>query len=418
DAPAVAQKLERLLANSNDEHFRAACIVAALANYEKANLRECLLESLEGGNNDVMLFKLAQNAAAKQELKQATNAVKDQNALDIFKAKDIDLNLASQMEGTFGADWETRCSVTKALLKAMLPGIERTSQWTPQFIRRLQYDDRQLLNRCELFWLLYHPEVAKRLQQERWAKLSQKQKTFLAGIKSRYSPVWALLESGFLSLLDLNQHWSEDHPQLVEFHRQFKASKRLQMALGMYVGRSTPMHWWQRVLFRVGLNTKSEQRRVEGERMRFYAIDPKTWNDVERRAILEALPVRWSPYLDSSYPQADFELETQTESRLEDVTRPPNYLNQLGGVVTAPLQNPGEVPEAYTEDVRELGSWLQMAVSEGVETLKDIMAVIREYLSRVPQARHWIWRTLSQSLKRALAQLSPQDYRFLARKSL
>ncbi|MGH2415516.1 MAG: hypothetical protein ACRDEA_17865 [Microcystaceae cyanobacterium] len=53
-----------------------------------------------------------------------------------------------------------------------------------------------------------------------------------------------------------------------------------------------------------------------------------------------------------------------------------------------------------------------------METLKDIMAVIQAYLSRVPQSRPWIWRMLSEGLKTAIAQLSPQDYRFFARKSL
>ena len=415
DALAVSQKLQQLIANSTDEHFRVACIVAAIANYEKANLRECLLETLERGNNDLLAFALEEDRTAKHELGEATNAVKNQNALDIFNAKDLDIKLASQMEGIFGADWSTRCAVMKAKLKAILPGIESTPHWSVEFIRRVSYDDRQFINRCELFWLLHHREVAQRIQQEQWAWLSKFDKTFLKGINSRYSPVWALLETEFPNLLDPNREWREDSPELVEFRRRFKASQRLQTALGMNVGKSTPMHWFYRVLKRVGLNTKTKQLRFGEKRIRVYWIDPDTWNDVERHAVLATLPTRWKQYLDESYPEPEFELENYAQTEVESVTRSANNSIQLGGLVTDRFPSQKEkIPEEHLEDVREVVSWVEIAVAHGLEGLQDVMHSVRSYLAQVPQARRWLWRCINQSVKDALGELSPQDYRFLA----
>ncbi len=412
---AISRHLDRLITNSTDEHFRVACQIAAIANYERSNLRSCLLETLQRGNNDVLQFSLEEDREAKDTLRDATNAVKDRNSRDIFNAKDIDQRQASLMEGMFAANWETRCAVIKARILAVLPGIEENSVWNADFIRRVTYDDRQLINRCELFWLLEHPEVAKRIQQQEWVWLSKKEKTFLLGIKSRYSAVWALRSTGFLELLDVNRQWREDSPELVEFHRRFKASKRLQKALGMNVGKSTPMHWFQRVLFRVGLNTKKKQVREGEKRFHIYWIDPETWNDAYRKAILQTFPNRWKQYLSELEPEPNFEAETLAVTAVAPVKTSPNNSIELGEVLTEQLDIQKEkIPTEHREELQEISDWLEVSVKNGLESLQDILVTIRHYIEEVPQLKRSLWESLNTSVKEAIANISSSDYQFLA----
>ena len=67
-----------------------------------------------------------------------------------------------------------------------------------------------------------------------------------------------------MQFLDPKREWRDDDPEVIAFHRRFKRSRKLQMALGMNVGNSNPTLWLTRVLDRLGLKTKGKQFREEG----------------------------------------------------------------------------------------------------------------------------------------------------------
>jgi hypothetical protein len=408
DATAITQKLTSLIHHSQDLHFQTACLIAAIANYEKANLRSCLLETLESGNYEVMEFVAEPDGQAKDALKEAVNEVKNQNAQDIYTAKDLDSKLALGLDGMFGTDWETRCSIIKARLKATLPGIENKPIWSREFIRLVEYNDKQFIQSCELFWLLHHPEVAQRLNQDKWAWNSRQDKIYLKSVKSRYSPVWALRKAGFLELLAPNREWLGDSPEILKFHRQCKASKKLQLALGMSVGQSTPNQWFERCLRKVGLKTAKKQMRVGKERFWVYWIDSESWDNPYRQTILEILPQRWAKYLSDSCTTPEFCLETSTPSGVESVINPPVNINETGESVTSE-----SIPDIYQAQVNDVVNCFEDSIGESAQTVRDLIVVIKDIFASVPQAKRWIFSSLSPSAKNWLFQSSPEDYRWL-----
>ena len=416
DAMAIGQKIGSLIERSQDEHFRAKCIIAAIHNYESQNLREALVDTLEHGNYDLYSFILESDKNAWTALSEATNEVKDQNSIDIHSAEDINAQEASRLEGVFGANWETRCKVIKAKLLSRLPGIEHTDQWTPQLVRHIQYDDKQFINKCELAWFLEHPEVAKRLQQEQWTWLTkQEKKTYLGNFRSRYSAVAVLREAGFMELLNLDKKYREDDPELVEFHRTFKASKKKQRALGMNVGNSTPMHWFVRVVKRVGLALKKKQLRENGARPYEHWIDPASWNHPYRQAILDTLPERWRQYLGDFEPEAICEAETLAQPAVNpDFTHPLNVIEP--GEVKSRINDEKEgenLPQNLQAEIQEVISFLVVSLNNNLEGLTDILITVRHLLKKIPQLKKALWGGLSMVVKQAIQDVAPEDYRWL-----
>jgi hypothetical protein len=302
---AIEQLIKKLIAASQDDHYHAFNLLKARWNYERSHLRECLLESLIEAGHNVRLVTLQRDEGEADALKDAKDEVKNANSVAIFNAQDIDPNKVSEIDAKFSASWEQRCEVKKARLKKRLPGIEKTPQWRFELIRKVEYDDRAFIEHCELFWLLHHPDAAKLQQQERWAWLLKKDKTFLGDIRSRHLKVKTLLEIGILDFLDLEREWSDRTPEVLELKNKCKA-KRVATALGLSVGNSEPIRFLARMLRQLGIKLQPRRRRVDGEVLTVYRIDPKSWNDPDRAAVLGCLDTRWQKYQDSSVSAPDF----------------------------------------------------------------------------------------------------------------
>ena len=97
-----------------------------------------------------------------------------------------------------------------------------------------------------------------------------------------------------MQFLDPKREWRDDDEDVAAFHRRFKRSRKLQIALGMNVGGSCPTHWLVRVLDRLGVKTRKKQFRVQGtkQRHRKFWIDPRSWNCPYRASVCATLPER------------------------------------------------------------------------------------------------------------------------------
>ncbi|MDJ0719378.1 MAG: hypothetical protein QNJ54_35030 [Prochloraceae cyanobacterium] len=59
----------------------------------------------------------------------------------------------------------------KAKLCQSWPGIRESEIWSPEFIKLVKYDRPNLIKQLELLWLLYHPEIAKRMALDSYHRM-------------------------------------------------------------------------------------------------------------------------------------------------------------------------------------------------------------------------------------------------------
>jgi hypothetical protein len=304
DASEVLPILQELAASRKDDpHEEMWSQLKATFNYEKSNLRECLLEKLVENRHKVETTDLSQIEAAKQLEKRVKDEVRDEYSADIYNAEEISSSEID--EYSFSGDYDKQCAVKKAIVKQRLPGIEKHSIWTQDFIRLVQFDNRNFTRQQERFWLLQHPEVARQEQQEKWNRLIRGfQHKF--DLKSDRARVKALLELDIMHLINSDAEWSKDSPELVELLERSR-DKKIYTALGIHPGKSDPTRWLRRLLDLIGIKLKSRQVRSDGVPTRYYRIDREAMVQPERVAALACLDTRWRDYVTGVRPAPRFD---------------------------------------------------------------------------------------------------------------
>lgn len=341
-----------IIDNQDDPHHDAWAILKSQENYEKSNLRECLLESLIESGYEVKTTVLETNKGSKVLLNETKEQVKRNNCDDYFHSKDITWLEAQQIATNWDASWPERCSVIKASILDRLPGIERHPLWSPDFIYELFYGNRQTISSCEMNYLLNNPEDAKRHQQNLWAAVALGGDKFLPDIRSRHQIITALSELGINTFLDPARNWCNSSPELLELVRRGKR-KKIRTALGFTPGKD-PIKYLGRLLKLVGFDLAlKKQKRLNGSEnpSRFYGIDQVKVNDPIRLAVSEAVRLRysdesaraefkvskWDEFLEKIRPEKI--PVTTAISRIDPVPIQPNILINLGLSVTPETQH-------------------------------------------------------------------------------
>lgn len=332
----------------DNPHHDAWAILKSQENYEKANLRDCLLESMIESGYEVKKVLLETNKSSKVLLNETKEKIRRGNCDDYYHSKDITWLEAQQIAANWNASWEERASVVKASILDRLPGIERHPLWSPDFIYELIYGNRQMIASCELKYLLNNPEDAKRHQQNLWATVALGGDKFLPDIRSRHQIITALSELGVNTFLDPARTWYNSSPELLEIVRRGKR-KKIRTALGFSPGVD-PIKYLKRVFGLIGFELAlKNQKRLNGSEnpTRFYGIDQVKVNDPIRLAVSEAVKLRysdesaraefrvskWDEFLKNINPEK-IPLTTDIP-RIEPVSDQPNILINLGLSVTS-----------------------------------------------------------------------------------
>ena len=303
---AIISKLWAIVQGSKDPHFEASNQIQAIANYEKSNLRECVRESLEASGYPIRLCTLNPSEETKERVKAATEATKRQNCHDIFTAEKITPDVADDFSKKFDARWEERVKVIQASYRSRLPGIDETSSWTEEFIYLIRYDNPDFLTQQEMFWLFSHPEEANRMNQERYHRIAQRERTFIGNIRSRMARVRALHAIGFEKFLDPEKVWMEESPELVQLVEQCRDEK-IASALGRHPGQQSNTRFLGSLLKMIGLKHKGQKVKSEDGDYRVYRLDRDTMSDPDRRNALQCLDRRWENYVNKEVEVLDWE---------------------------------------------------------------------------------------------------------------
>jgi len=295
---AIANIL-KMVQDSHGTDSKTANRLQAIRNFERANFRECLKKSLtmSGYEFDEVCFAHndPQDFAAKEELKAATNEVKDQNAQDIFNASDRFVGKPDK--STLDADWPTRCEIEKARLLDRLPGIELTDFWDSGLIRRLRYDEPQLIANLERYYLSQNLDIAKVLSIDKYEKLNQ---TAIAGEtislwhhRTDYSMVKALNDIGLFDLVGSGESYTADSLAIKAIIKKCK-TKPIQHSLKRSPGKDS-MKFIGRLLRLIGLEWRRKTVKLaDGTRENRYTVINPIPTDASLTALLTCIDTRFN----------------------------------------------------------------------------------------------------------------------------
>lgn len=311
--------IRSLIDQSKTPHYHTATKLTAIANYEKSNLRDCVLSSLFAHGYEVNLVTGKDNYQIKEDVKAATKEVKEHNCQDIFNAEDLNPEQANKpLE--YDANWSDRIKRIKADYKRRLPGIEYSQRWTSEFIYKLRYAEPGFIERQELFWLLENPDVAKTLQQEQYHFLCRKfieyEQVSLWKIKTRLATISALRELGIHQLLNHPDHqYTSESTEILAIWKKAHKTKYRQI-LGRNPG-SQPIRYVGGLLKMVGLGWQSQQVRVGSESMRIYQLDRKLLEDNDRLVVNECIGRKYQKYLSGEVEHLDWSLILSVEEKVK-----------------------------------------------------------------------------------------------------
>jgi hypothetical protein len=379
----IISKIRAIIQGSKNPHFEASNQIQAITNYEKSNLRECVLESLEASGYPIRLCTLNPSEEAKERVKAATEATKRQNCHDIFTAEKIAPEFANELSKKFDAGWEDRVKVIQASYRSRLPGIDESESWTEEFVYKIRYDNPDFISQQELFWLFSHPEEANRMNQERYHRIAQREHTFIGNIKSRMARVRALHAIGFEWFLDPENTWMEDSPQLVKLVEQCRDEK-IAAALGRHPGQQSNIRFLGSLLKMMGLKHKGQKVKSDDGDYRVYQLDRDTLSNPDRRNALNCLDRRWENYVKKEVEVLDWE---QVLSPVENpITNPqqiadfdPNLVETTQQAQTQTEQAVEAVPRTPTEYIYTLeASWNQIDKVESQGDRRDLEGATTE----------------------------------------
>lgn len=363
----IISKLWAIIQSSKNPHFEASNQIQAIANYEKSNLRECVLESLKASGYPIRLCTLNPSEEAREKVKGATEATKRQNCHDIFTAEKIAPDFADELSKKFDARWEERVKVIQASYRSRLPGIDETSSWTEEFIYKIRYDNPDFLSQQEMFWLFSHPEEANRMNQERYHRIALRERTFIGNIRSRMARVRALRAIGFEKFLDPEKVWMEESPELVELVERCRDEK-IAAALGRHPGQQSNIRFLGSLLKVIGLKHKGQKVKSEDGDYRVYRLDRDTLSDPDRRNALQCLDRRWENYVNKEVEVLDWEPVLNPPTQSQQAETDENLTCQQEGVYSQEVKSTQSqsgqgfdpVPRTPTEYIYTLeASWNQ-----------------------------------------------------------
>lgn len=306
----LISQIRELVHQSKTPHYDTAGKLTAIANYEKSNLRDCVLESLEAHGYEVNLVTGKDNWEIKQEVQTATKEVKEHNCQDIFNSEDISPELTDKPLA-FDAAWDDRCKLIKALIKKRLPGIENSDRWSAELIYKLRYTEPGFIEKQELFWLLENPDVAKTLQQEKYHFLCRKfieyEQVSLWKIKTRLATISALRELGVHELLNkLDREYTNQSSEILAIWKKGQKTKYRQL-LGRSPGQH-PLRYVGGLLRMLGHSWQSKQVRVGEQSVRIYQLDRQLIEDDDREVILQCIGRKYQKYLSGEVEHLDWSL--------------------------------------------------------------------------------------------------------------
>ena len=315
--PQLKNHLEVLIKQGlkDNPHHDAYVRLKAKDNYEKANLRECLIAALTEAGHEIKLVELQKDNEGAGLLQGASEHVLRKEAADIFNAPDISPEEVKELSAKFELTWEERCQVIKAGYKDRLPGISDTKIWSKELIYLFR-KHRDFISQEELYYFLYNPQYLQEQQEELWGYIALGGMKFLADVRSRHLKIKALEKLNIKQFLESEEPWNCNSPEIKQLLTTARRSKKLSAALGIVPGKDA-IKYLQRVVNLLGHEVNYIGRNSKNTRkykvMAIQGIDKVALDIGEVKEVL-------SKCLDRKYnPTPNTQEHSKSQSKWEEV---------------------------------------------------------------------------------------------------
>lgn len=236
------------------------------ANYERANLRDCLKWLLEANGSEVIETVANGDDESSSQFKDTKNEIKEREAIAAYNAPDIDDEEYSRLKQ--GCTREDRPKAIRHSIKMSLPQIETDPQWGVEFIR-WYLENRDARAQAKRWFLYQQQEVAQSSATESWIKRGG----FRAyQYRSYLGEVRALRELGILEVFAVPR--SKDDPEVQAIADRWRQDPQIRARLGGKIPAQNPIRSFNWILGLFGIRLACvEQRRGKGKKENLYQID-------------------------------------------------------------------------------------------------------------------------------------------------
>jgi len=326
----------------------------AKAELERSHLREYLLKAFEIGGYSVQEVTSAECDYESHIL--VKEECKDIEAQEIFNAPDIELSEALKIKLNFKATWEDRCKAIKFFLKTRLPGIENSDFWNWEFVRRVRFDERTLLNQLDADWILRNKDDAEFLQR---SKFVAGKREFLGDFSTRYLKIRAIGVLGLEKFLEPGKTWTKDSPEVLELLSRCK-QKSIANLLG-HPGKMKPIQWLNKILSIIGRKLIGINIKENGVQHREYSYNAELSEPKDWRLLSEFTASKQAKRISETK-----EAQTIAAQELEAVAPPPVLDTNIG--VGATIPDPASEPIGKMGWIPRWGKWVRasfLATTDG-----------------------------------------------------
>ena len=365
-------------AKKNDEFYRHQLILSAKLNYERDHLRKCFQYGLEQSGYEVEEIITTKDALANSQIKEVKEQIRLERCLEEFNAPNITTEKAREISSNIAATESQRRAAGKRHLLDRLPGIEEETYqeqgeekpiYSPEFIKLVKFDERRLISKLEMFWLVNNHEEAKQLNQRKWFKRiegfldSHDSHGVSQGLdwlqyKSKFLIAHTLSKMGIKKFLEPGRVWKSTDSDVIQFWKEGK-KKINARRLGFRVGGASPAQYLGQVLRRLGLKTSSKRIRLGKNHIREYFIE-------------EMGEIAWA-----IYRCIDRKIRDKLDHRPPDFASIKNWIfESLNGLNDKDYDcaTPGNSINKKTTRVAQKIEELVAAISRGAEAVREVLA--------------------------------------------
>ena len=312
-----AEKIKEILrATAAKEKKSDTGYLQTLDLAEKYFYIDCLKTSFIEAGFVIEEFVGKSNKLINQEFSEVKKSIYIERSVAIFNAPDISEEQLNYPQ-KFNASPEEIYARQKATIKKLLPGIELTDIWNPDFIYQTQFKHPDYINTINTKYLYDHPELAKQLNSKALAKRYRQagviENMSLRNLRLRGLTALKLREAGLEEVFKVaqTQDINGKTPEVIAFHKKLSRSPALRRTLGIKNLNKHPIHNLNRVLKYINLSLESYQvhdsevqNAVRYYRLKVHKLDKKT-HDI----CYDLCSTRWQKWIANELEKAISEVE-------------------------------------------------------------------------------------------------------------
>ncbi|PHM09453.1 plasmid replication protein, CyRepA1 family [Nostoc sp. 'Peltigera malacea cyanobiont' DB3992] len=314
----------------NDIWFHLSCELGWIDNFERQNLRKCLIYALQEQGHTTEIINLDSSKQHNEHYKETKEKIVERKAeklLVIEPFKDIDE--ANQI-AKGNPNKSTMLRVEKTRLLDRLPGIDTSKSWDMELIKNF-LTDKEAITKHQRFWMLKNFEVSQKRSEVNWFYNVTSEYFYLGSMdKDAHLKVWAMKELGIPELIHklINGYYLyKNTPEVIDIYDKALTNSEINAALGIHIRPATEtaserMRLVKQIFESVGIKLKTNQRKlIDGVRQVTYTLDTDVYNSQDRVDILNCIDTKYRGYLVSETAKK-VKWEDERQQHSEEVYKP------------------------------------------------------------------------------------------------